>query len=183
MTKFTTYLAAVLLAGCSATTSITQKSASEVRQAVTIHNSSENNATEYSGPPMQATTDGSDHNLYYYMLRALAPKNGGSPQYQLRIDITYRENWRNYDTATFSGGNEVELSKLDRKVLNCASAFKCMLEETLEVTLSENQITNALKKRESLRVKLYAKSGHRSVIEVPSSYLMGFYSSIVNRRG
>ncbi|WP_226649038.1 hypothetical protein [Microbulbifer variabilis] len=183
MTKFAIGLAAVLLAGCSATTNITQKSASEVRQAVTIQNTTGNSAIEYSGPPMQGTTDGSTYNLYYFNLRALAPTDGSARQYQLHIDITYRENWRNYEKAILNGGDQLELSQLNLKTLNCVSSVSCMIEETIEVALSEDQITNALKRREKLRVKLYAKSGHRSVIDVPSSYLMGFYSAIVNRQG
>ncbi|WP_444921948.1 hypothetical protein ACJJID_06285 [Microbulbifer sp. CnH-101-G] len=183
MSKFAISLAAILLAGCSATTSITQKSASEVRQAVAIQNTADESATEYSGPPMQGTTDGSAYNLYYYKLRALAPSDGTSPQYLLQIDISYRENWRNYEKAILGSGGQLEFSQLNRKTLNCASTNSCMLEETLEVALSEDQITDALKRRDKLRVKLYAKSGHRSVIDVPSSYLMGFYSAVVNRQG
>ncbi|GAB2876872.1 hypothetical protein [Microbulbifer echini] len=183
MTKLAIALIAILVAGCSATTSLTQKSVAEVRQAVTIQNDAKSPVIEYSGPPMQATTDGSDHNLYYYNLRAVESRDGGSIQYRLHIDITYREDWRNYELASFRGGHQVDVTQVDKKVLNCASSISCMLEETVEVTLQEDQITSALERRDNLRVKLKAKSGHRSVVEVSSSYLMGFYAAIVNRQG
>ncbi|WP_020415183.1 hypothetical protein [Microbulbifer variabilis] len=184
MTKLAITLTALLLAGCSATTSLTQKSSAEVRQGVTtIHSTIGNPGIAYSGPPMQATTDGSDLNLVYYELRAFEPETGGSIRYRLVIDITYRVSWRNYVSAAFSGRTKVNVTQLEKSVLNCTSVTTCMLEETLEVPLEEEQIVSALKRRESLRVKLRAKSGHRSVVEIPTSYLMGFYAAIVNRQG
>ncbi|MFA0813697.1 hypothetical protein [Microbulbifer epialgicus] len=183
MTKLAITLAALLLTGCSATTSLTQRSAAEVRQAVTMQDVRENSEIEYSGPPMQATTDGSDHNLYYYNLHAYEAKSDGAIRYQLRIDITYREHWRYYESASFSGGRQVNIPKSDRKILYCVSGTDCMFEETLEVSLDEEQIVSALKDRDRLRLKLKARSGHRSIIEVSSSYLMGFYAAIVNRNG
>ncbi|WP_143732315.1 hypothetical protein [Microbulbifer sp. GL-2] len=183
MTKHAIILTALLLAGCSSTTSLTQKSSAEVRQGVTAQSSVENLGVKYSGPPMQATTDGSDHNLFYYELRAFEPQAGGPISYQLIIDISYRESWRNYASASFGSGRQVEIIQLEKNILNCPSVTTCMLEETLEVPLEEEQIVKALKQRNALRVKLKAKSGHRSVVEVPPSYLMGFYAAIVNRQG
>ncbi|MCO1336827.1 hypothetical protein MO867_21090 [Microbulbifer sp. OS29] len=183
MTKIALALAALLMFGCSSVTHFTQKTAGEVRQAVTIHNSEQDSATQYSGPRMQATTDGSDYNLYFYDLRATESTVGGPTQYQLKVDITYRENWRYYEIAELRGRQRLDTAPIKRSILNCVSARDCMYEEILDIALSEEQILTTIHNRDKLKLKLRAKSGHSSTIEVPLSYLMGFYAAIVNHAG
>ncbi|WP_444931358.1 hypothetical protein ACJJIF_06145 [Microbulbifer sp. SSSA002] len=183
MTKFTLTLAAIVLAGCSSVTHISEKTAGEVRQAVSIQVDEQNPGTQFSGPHLQATTDGSDFNLYYYSLRAFEPASDAPTRYHLRVNLTYRQAWRNYEFAELNSGQSVETAPIDRNVLQCFSRSTCMLEEVLDIALTQEQILAAVQERDKLALKLRAKSGHSSTIEVPASYLLGFYAAVVNYEG
>ncbi|AWF81746.1 hypothetical protein BTJ40_13430 [Microbulbifer sp. A4B17] len=183
MTRFTVILAAILLAGCSSVTHLSEKTPGEVRQAVSIQASEQNSGTQFSGPKMQATTDGSDLNLYYYNLRAFEPVADAPTSYHLQVNITYRRAWRHYESAELSGGQPVETAPIDKNVLQCVSGNECMLEEILDISLTEEQILASVRNRDKLKLKLRARSGHSSTIEVPATYLLGFYAAVINYEG
>ncbi|WHI46768.1 hypothetical protein ACJJIE_03610 [Microbulbifer sp. TRSA001] len=183
MTKITLTLAVILLAGCSSVTHLSQRTAGEVREAVSIQADKENSGTQFSGPKLQATTDGSDLNLYYYNLRAFDPTDNEPTKYHLQVFITYRRAWRHYESAELSGGQPVETAPINKSVLQCVSGNECMLEEALDIALTEEQILASVRNRDKLKLKLRAKSGHSSTIEVPANYLLGFYAAVVNYEG
>ncbi|WP_444917492.1 hypothetical protein [Microbulbifer sp. JMSA003] len=183
MTKFTLTLVAILLVGCSSVTQLSEKTAGEIRQAVSIQASGENSGTQFSGPKLQATTDGSDLNLYYYNLRAFEPAANEPTKYHLQIHITYRKAWRHYESAELNGGQPVETAPINKNVLQCVSGNECMLEEILDIALTEEQIQASVRNRDKLKLKLRARSGHSSTIEVPATYLLGFYAAVANYEG
>ena len=109
-------------------------------------------------------------------LRGWKDKATGKVRHQLYIVIEYDNDWRHYQSASFLGGSNQDLTVIDREVTGCHSYSSlgvfCDYRETLGLSFSDTDLNAA--KEEGLKIRINAKSGHENILELPANYIKGY---------
>ena len=105
--------------------------------------------------------------------------NNGLIQHQLHLSIKYTSNnWRNYNSASFSDENQVDITVISSsaRALNC-SGSNCDYTEVMELNLSDDFLRSNMEK--GFSIGFHATNQRNSItvtnnITIPSDYIQGY---------
>lgn len=76
-----------------------------------------------------------------FFLVAVHKKSGASAtDLFVQGAAVYKDDWHNYDTATYRGGDPVDIDFGPHDVLSCAGGGKCLLAEMFTIRFKDNDI-------------------------------------------
>ena len=99
--------------------------------------------------------------------------NNGLIQHQLHLSIKYTSNnWRNYNSASFSDENQVDITLISSSAsaLNC-SGSNCDYTEVMELNLSDDFLRSNMEKGFSIGFNSTKVTNN---ITIPSDYIKGY---------
>jgi len=105
--------------------------------------------------------------------------NNGLIQHQLHLSIKYTSNnWRNYNSASFSDENQVDITLIKSKsfAVGCGSS-SCDYTEVMELNLSDDFLRSNMEKGFSIGFNATNKFNSITVtnnITIPSNYIKGY---------
>ena len=105
--------------------------------------------------------------------------NNGLIQHQLHLSIKYTSNnWRNYNSASFSDENPVDITLIKSKsfAIGCGSS-SCDYTEVMELNLSDDFLRSNMEKGFSIGFNATNKFNSITVtnnITIPSNYIKGY---------
>jgi hypothetical protein len=105
--------------------------------------------------------------------------NNGLIQHQLHLSIKYTSNnWRNYNSASFSDENQVDITLIKSKsfAIGCGSS-SCDYTEVMELNLSDDFLRSNMEKGFSIGFNATNKFNSITVtnnITIPSNYIKGY---------
>lgn len=81
-----------------------------------------------------------DGNLSFFVVASR--KNGAGPAEDVFVQgyVMYRDDWHNYNVATFRGGDRANASFNERKVATCVGGDKCLLSERFTIHFDKDDI-------------------------------------------
>jgi len=98
-------------------------------------------------------------------------KNNGLIQHQLHLSIKYTSSkWRNYYSASFSNGNEVDITLISSSAVGC-SGSTCDYTEVMELNLSDDFLRSNMEKGFSI---VFNSTKSSNKITIPSEYIKGY---------
>ena len=107
-----------------------------------------------------------------YFLRGWKDKSNGLIQHQLYLSVKYTsDNWRNYFSASFSNGSQVDITLIKRGTDSC-SASTCDYTEIMELNLSDDLLRSNMEK--GFSISFNSKSSVTNKITIPSDYIKGY---------
>ena len=111
----------------------------------------------------------SNYDLQDYFLQGSI--NNGLIQHQLHLSIKYTsDKWRNYDSASFSDENQVDITLISSSAVGC-SGSSCDYTEVMELNLSDDFLRNNLET--GFSIDFNSKKGTNK-ITIPSNYIKGY---------
>lgn len=99
-------------------------------------------------------------------------------KHQLYVTIEYTGSWRFYGSASDKNANTVPLLKISQDVLECKN-FGCKYSETLGINLTDADLNKGTK--EGFKYQIRAKSGDKTIIEVPANVVQGYIQSLAGQ--
>ena len=97
--------------------------------------------------------------------------NNGLIQHQLHLSIKYTsDKWRNYDSASFSDENQVDITLIKSFAVGC-SGFSCDYTEVMELNLSDDFLRSNMEKGFSI---VFNSKKSTNKITIPSNYIKGY---------
>ena len=97
--------------------------------------------------------------------------NNGLIQHQLHLSIKYTsDKWRNYDSASFSDENQVDITLISTSAVGC-SGSSCDYTEVMELNLSDDFLRNNMET--GFSIDFNSKKGTNK-ITIPSNYIKGY---------
>ena len=103
--------------------------------------------------------------------------NNGLIQHQLHLSIKYTsDKWRNYDSASFSDENQVDITLIKSFAVGC-SGSSCDYTEVMELNLSDDFLRSNMEKGFSIGFNATNKFNSITVtnnITIPSNYIKGY---------
>ena len=167
----------LLLAGCA--TDYSKKPAPAIADATTVKDSAFDAQVRYTGPTLRTERRrGLFMDYHSVSLRSFVDKKSGQSTNQIYVVLSYVGGLRFYQTASFEGGVQRELLAIDRNVDFCNGGF-CAYTETLGIQLTDAELESAVS---GMKIRLNAKSGHESFIELPANYVAGFLAAVPTDR-
>ncbi len=97
--------------------------------------------------------------------------NNGLIQHQLHLSIKYTsDKWRNYYSASFSDGNQVDITLISSSAVGC-SGSSCDYTEVMELNLSDDFLRRNMEKGFSI---VFNSIKSTNKITIPSNYIKGY---------
>ena len=97
--------------------------------------------------------------------------NNGLIQHQLHLSIKYTsDNWRNYYSASFSNGNQVDITLISSSAVSC-SGSSCDYTEVMELNLSDDFLRSNMETGFST---VFNSIKSTNKITIPSDYIKGY---------
>ena len=97
--------------------------------------------------------------------------NNGLIQHQLHLSIKYTSgNWRNYYSASFSNGNQVDITLISSSAVSC-SGSSCDYTEVMELNLSDDFLRSNMETGFST---VFNSIKSTNKITIPSDYIKGY---------
>ena len=97
--------------------------------------------------------------------------NNGLIQHQLHLSIKYTsDKWRNYDSASFSDENQVDITLIKSFAVGC-SGSSCDYTEVMELNLSDDFLRNNMETGFSIGFNSTKVTNN---ITIPSDYIKGY---------
>ena len=97
--------------------------------------------------------------------------NNGLIQHQLHLSIKYTsDNWRNYYSASFSNGNQVDITLISSSAVSC-SGSSCDYTEVMELNLSDDFLRSNMETGFSI---VFNSIKRTNKITIPSDYIKGY---------
>ena len=97
--------------------------------------------------------------------------NNGLIQHQLHLSIKYTsDKWRNYYSASFSNGNQVDITLISSSAVSC-SGSSCDYTEVMELNLSDDFLRSNMEKGFSI---VFNSIKSTNKITIPSDYIKGY---------
>ena len=97
--------------------------------------------------------------------------NNGLIQHQLHLSIKYTsDKWRNYDSASFSDENQVDITLIKSFAVGC-SGSSCDYTEVMELNLSDDFLRSNMEKGFSI---VFNSIKSTNKITIPSDYIKGY---------
>lgn len=99
--------------------------------------------------------------------------------HQLYVGVSYRGDWRFYQSANLQGGQSLPFTEIDRSVVSCADSdlTGCRLSEDFGITLSDQIFSGAMESGLTLRVNT-SSSGIANTYSIPASMFRAQKSAI-----
>ena len=180
---FCIIFAFIFLGGCANMTDYSRKSAVEIEKAVVVKDSDYDSHVKIFAPQLRSMKEMgllTGYDYEYYSLRGWKDKKSGGFTNQLYITIMYKGGWRFYQTASFEGGRQSDLTDINRDVVNCIAyetmGTICDYSETIGLLLSDA----FLKEHETsgFTVRINSKSSHENILKVSGEYIKGYLKAI-----
>lgn len=108
----------------------------------------------------------------YVLLRAWKDASNNSA-YQIYVKDWYPGEWRFYDSAYDSKGNELDTISIDRKVDSC-NKLGCSFEEHVGINVTRNYLMQ--NRLTGISFKLSGRAGEK-VLYIPPAYIEAFVKS------
>jgi len=164
------------LAGCA--TDYSKQPTQAVAAATTVKDSNFDAQVRYMAPNLRSERRrGLFMDYHSVALRSFVDKKTGLAANQVYVTVSYVGGWRFYRTASFEGGAQRAVLAIDRNVDFCNGGI-CAYTETLGIQLSDEELQAAAR---GMKIRLNAKSGHESMIELPANYVAGFLAALPGR--
>jgi len=97
--------------------------------------------------------------------------NNGLIQHQLHLSIKYTsDNWRNYYSASFSNGNQIDITLISSGAVGC-SGSSCDYTEVMELNLSDDFLRSNMETGFST---VFNSIKSTNKITIPSDYIKGY---------
>ena len=97
--------------------------------------------------------------------------NNGLIQHQLHLSIKYTsDKWRNYDSASFSDENQVDITLISSSAVGC-SGSSCDYTEVMELNLSDDFLRSNMETGFSI---VFNSKKSTNKITIPSNYIKGY---------
>ena len=97
--------------------------------------------------------------------------NNGLIQHQLHLSIKYTsDKWRHYYSASFSNGNQVDITLISSSAVSC-SGSSCDYTEVMELNLSDDFLRSNTEKGFSI---VFNSEKSTNKITIPSDYIKGY---------
>ena len=109
----------------------------------------------------------------HYTIRSF--KGSSKITHQVYIYIDYSNDWQFFERANLLGGTPLNMVKINQKVKYCKS-YGCEFEEIVGINFTHQELKNF--ESSGLAIKLYAKSGHTRVINIPPNYIQGQLAAV-----
>ena len=110
-----------------------------------------------------------DYDFQDYFLQGSI--NNGLIQHQLHLSIKYTsDNWRNYDSASFSKENQVDITLIKSFAVGC-SGSSCDYTEVMELNLSDDFLRSNMEKGFSI---VFNSIKSTNKITISSNYIKGY---------
>ena len=113
-----------------------------------------------------------------YFLRGWKDKNNGLIQHQLYLSLKYTsDNWRNYYSASFSNGSQVDIALISTDAVSCDTSG-CNYTEIMELNLSDDFLRSNMEKGFSIHFNSKSSDKRVSIkpnkITISSDYIKGY---------
>ena len=113
-----------------------------------------------------------------YFLRSWKDKNNGLIQHQLYLSLKYTaDNWRNYYSASFSNGSQVDITLISTDAVSCSTSG-CDYTEIMELNLSDDFLRSNMEKGVSILFNSKSSDKKASIrpnkITISSNYIKGY---------
>jgi hypothetical protein len=139
-----------------------------IASAISIQRDDINKITNFKGPNISSGI------LDTVLLRAWKSDEDGGFSYQIYVIDYYHGDWRIYDTASDSKGNNLVIKLNSRDVSSC-DYLTCAHQEHLGINVSREYLE---KNQESgIVLKISGKGGKETFI-IPSTYIKAFLSVV-----
>ena len=123
--------------------------------------------SELSKSKMRGVLDNYDFQDYFLQ----GSINNGLIQHQLHLSIKYTsDNWRNYFSASFSNGRQVDIKLIERGANSC-SAYTCDYTEIMALNLSDDFLRDNMEKGFSIS---FNSNKITNKINISSDYIKGY---------
>ena len=137
-----------------------------IASAISVQRDDLNKITYFKGP------NSSSGILDTVLLRAWRSNEGGGFSYQIYVIDYYHGDWRFYDTASDSKGNNLNITLSSRDVSSC-DYFTCAHHEHLGLNVSREYLEK--NQENGIVFKVSGKGGEETFI-IPSTYIKAFLS-------
>lgn len=148
----------------------------DVASRVEVKDSEFDSQIRFVGPPIRKGWN----EQTTVRLRGWIDKSTKISSHQIYTRVWYNlSDWRFYRSASFKGGERVDLVEIDRDV-NCSGGggiVTCSYAEIIGVPISLDDLKGA--QDTGLIVRLNARSGHETFIEIPAPYVKGYLAAVV----
>lgn len=161
-------LGLVALAGCVSQPT----SPSDISAQVEVRDTKFDKSVTYVAPQQSA---GGWNTQTYYRLRGWRNKDSGALSHQLYVNVWYNlGSWRYYESASFVGGREVSVVKIDAKPRCSAGGgiVTCSYDEYFGVPLTTEFLEAA--RATGFEIQLNARLGPPVTVSVPATYVAGY---------
>lgn len=180
MYKYLTLASAFLMSGCMVSygayyqPQVLNVSPQEIALKTTIEKTQFDKCAQAVGAEVISNPEyfSMENTSYVTRLRSWLCK---PPTHQLYVDIEYPGVWRFYQSATNDRAEAVGMTLISRDPIDCKSTG-CSFSETVGIKLSEADLKRGAK--QGLKYQLSAKSGDKTVIEVPANVVEGYLSGL-----
>lgn len=152
-----------------------EKVAKYAEKVIVSDNNSKFIGAEISNSMMRGILSNYDFQDYFLQ----GSKNNGLIQHQLHLSIKYTsDNWRNYNSASFSDENPVDITLIKSKsfAIGCGSS-SCEYTEVMELNLSDGFLRSNMEKGFSIGFNATNKFNSITVtnnITIPPNYIKGY---------
>jgi hypothetical protein len=130
-------------------------------------------AITISGDRFKPNTDYAS-DLYHWGFEAwnfiVRKYNDGKTMLLVQGYIQYPGDWHDYDRAFLPGGEMVQFTSFDRKVLDCPYRRPCWYQEEFQLTFTPQQVARAIKQG-SLQVQVGSVGGNEFIVDVPIQHV------------
>lgn len=133
--------------------------------AVTVYSDSFANSYEYDSPEVKFKADGDQIGSLAFV--SVTKKGGVTTSPTLAVMITYGGDWHHYNSAIFRGGENIDTTVADRRVMSCR--YGCSFIETLHLKPTKAQIQKYTENG-IIPIQVRSESSHTAIVEVPASY-------------
>lgn len=139
-----------------------------ITSAISVQRDDINKITNFKGP------NSSSGILDTVLLRAWKSDEGGEFSYQIYVIDYYHGDWRFYDTASDSNGNNLVIKLNSRDVSSC-DYFTCAHQEHLGINVSREYLEK--NQGNGIVFKVSGKGGEETFI-IPSAYVKAFLAVV-----
>ena len=167
ITSIFTYILFLGLTGCAITPPVNWNIPSETEIRVRIENDDFKKHTIYRGPDIAGWRDS-------LFIRAWRNYGSNHVTYQIYIQDHYSGDWRFYNRAFDSNGNNLDLIEISRDVGSCGQ-YGCSFDEHVGVKIDRKYLDDSVKT--GIRIKLYGKAG-QEIFFIPGGYIQGFLKKV-----
>ena len=158
-----------------------------VKARISIEHDPYRNTLTAIGPLVALPTASLNHRGHFGIRSWALDKRKFKPTDSVLIYITaYFSDWAYLDSAYMKGGKKLDVTAIDRDVVNCSSGYSCEINETVGIIftveelrewLKEGELSHSLEHSHSLDFKLVGSHGSREV-SVSKVYIKTFLDFI-----